>query len=65
MGRDGYLQYQSHYYDKHVASFANPAAHAVGYAVFIAIWIGLYELTAFIAQRLLAGRFRSSDTSQP
>jgi hypothetical protein len=48
MGKDGYLAYQSAWFDKYLNHFSHPAAHALGYTLFFGFAFVLYEALAWL-----------------
>jgi hypothetical protein len=52
MGLDGFLNYETIYFDKYVRDFSHPVAHGFGYAIFIAVPILIYELIALALRSL-------------
>ena len=52
MGRDVYLASQAHYYDTTMTHTHSPVVQTIGYGIFIAFILGIYELLAFALQYL-------------
>jgi hypothetical protein len=66
LGRDGYLQYQSAYFDKHLASVASRTTKFIEYTLIIGVFFALYEGLALLL-RIVFGvtRVRIEERSNP
>jgi hypothetical protein len=54
LSREGFLQYESRYFDKYLSEYTHPVSHAIVYAFSFALVLLAYEFVVFIIRRCYA-----------